>query len=679
MLMFRKFFQHEYIRYGASCFCAGLLGLGGSLSYSQVSFAETVQSEEALLPTNAPQLEPIQRLPKTAGRTVIRADMQDIVPTNLVTISVKGIELDGYPEVVKAELEKLLAPLKGKNVTVLEIEKGSHAVAEYLRDNGHPNAYVSVSKMPLKDGVLSMHIQGLNSLSAKEVPVTILVNSIEVTGTELASRDEFDVLLAEWRGKRLTFEQMNALPGLVSGLLRDKGYVLAQAWLPPQRVDTGVLNIIVIEGRIDKLSPGQGIQVIGAGKRINPELVRRFAAQGLAQDKPVMVAELDRALRLVNELPGVSSARSNLLPGTQPGTTQVNINLDQEALFSGIAWVDNYGSEYTGNARLNTRLNVNSPTGNGERYSIELGYAEGVELVTLTASTYSGYDGRRIGGAVSQMRLEIDPNVVPINLSSDSMVYSLYLEYPVVRSARHNQTLTSSLERKTLSNSTAAFDLDDREIFLLSMTESGNKVGVNGGQLAWNMRASIGSVDLSGEPGYQAVDAVTAQTEGNFIKLSFDVAQRVALSDRRWSVYSSLKSQLANKNLDGAEKFQLGGPAGVRAYPVGEGLGDYGWLFNVELRRALTPTRFGAFDVFGFIDAGGVRQYVTPWDEALSAGQYNRYTLAGTGLGVSLTAKQVSIAINFASKIGNNRSGNLTDADGQRDDYRVWAIGSVAF
>ena len=49
-------------------------------------------------------------------------------------------------------------------------------------------------------------------------------------------------------------------------------------------------------------------------------------------------------------------------------------------------------------------------------------------------------------------------------------------------------------------------------------------------------------------------------------------------------LFSATAGQLADKNLDTAEKFYLGGPGGVRAYPQGEATGDQGYRLSGELR-----------------------------------------------------------------------------------------------
>ncbi len=65
------------------------------------------------------------------------------------------------------------------------------------------------------------------------------------------------------------------------------------------------------------------------------------------------------------------------------------------------------------------------------------------------------------------------------------------------------------------------------------------------------------------------------------------------------------KAQLSSGNLDSSSKFSLGGPAGVRAYPVGEGSGDQGLQLSLEARRAMGASGTG----LAFFDLGGVLHF----------------------------------------------------------------------
>jgi len=129
---------------------------------------------------------------------------------------------------------------------------------------------------------------------------------------------------------------------------------------------------------------------------------------------------------------------------------------------------------------------------------------------------------------------------------------------------------------------------------------------------------------LSLDDALAATDASTAQTLGSFNKINLDVA-RIQKIAGDLSFYGRYSGQWASKNLDSSEKFNLGGYYGVRAYPLGEGVGDKGWFTQLEVRYAV-----GAVTPFVFYDFGQSSANVQPWDANSSATR----TVSGPGVGV---------------------------------------------
>jgi hemolysin activation/secretion protein len=102
----------------------------------------------------------------------------------------------------------------------------------------------------------------------------------------------------------------------------------------------------------------------------------------------------------------------------------------------------------------------------------------------------------------------------------------------------------------------------------------------------------------------------------------------------------SLSGQIAGKNLDSSEQFALGGPNGVRAYPQGEGIGDEGYLANLELRHGLTNN----LQALLFYDVGST----TVNRDVFGPPSANTRNLAGAGVGLRATVKQVQLKLSLA-------------------------------
>jgi hemolysin activation/secretion protein len=104
-------------------------------------------------------------------------------------------------------------------------------------------------------------------------------------------------------------------------------------------------------------------------------------------------------------------------------------------------------------------------------------------------------------------------------------------------------------------------------------------------------------------------------------------------------LWLALAGQQASKNLDSSEKFSLGGPTNVRAYPTGEASGDEGWRGTLELRHSIAASVQGVL----FYDFGSVKINKTPF--VVTA---NDRHLAGAGLGVNASWAKLQLKTSLA-------------------------------
>lgn len=633
-------------------------------------------------------------LPRPAAKTVIRANQPRVqTAAQGLRLSLGGLRLEGDVGIKPEALEKVLAPWSGRELSFSEYEEAVHALAGYLRENGHPQAEVRISRAQVRDQQIAIAIQGLNLPAAtlaqaaapepEPVPAEprVFIKRFKVEGVTLASADELAASLAPFSERSLSLKELDLAANAVATLLQDKGYGLAQAYLPPQRIDGGEVRIAVQQGQVDAQ---QGLRVAGAGERIKPELVERMLAEAVPAGQPLHTGELDAALRVVGETPGVKNVRATLAAGEQPGSTRVTAEVEETRLISGAFWADNHGSRYIGEQRQSALLQLNSPSGHGEQYSLNLSRSRDMDSFKLAGQAQLGERGLKLGAAWAEMRMNLGAEVAALDLNSRSSVFSLYGSLPLQRGAQRNSTVSANLDVKTLSNSFFGSAEQKRRVTVASVSGQGDGIDRLGGQYAWSATASAGQVNLDASAELKAMDALTAKTAGGFGKLNASISRLAPVAGLPGlAFYGSLNAQMASKNLDGGEKFQLGGPTGVRAYPVGEGLGDEGWIATGELRwtQALAPLD-SQLQLFAFYDVGGLRQYKSLWNQALPPGSPNRYTLQGMGIGAQLAHQRLgSVKLVMATKSGVNPNpvAGSGDSDGQTRGGRIWVIGNIAF
>jgi hemolysin activation/secretion protein len=183
-----------------------------------------------------------------------------------------------------------------------------------------------------------------------------------------------------------------------------------------------------------------------------------------------------------------------------------------------------------------------------------------------------------------------------------------------------------------------------------------------GGVDSYFVGLSTGQLDIQ-TPAALAQDAITAQTNGHFNKLSFSLMRLQNLGGP-FSAYVGLSGQLASKNLDVSEKMELGGMNAVRAYPEGEAYGDEGYLLTIEGRMDLPPPPApipGRVQLVAFVDTGHVTLNRKPW----LAGTNDR-TLSAVGIGVNWgDPGNFLVRASYAHKLGSENAISAPDRSGR--------------
>ncbi len=218
----------------------------------------------------------------------------------------------------------------------------------------------------------------------------------------------------------------------------------------------------------------------------------------------------------------------------------------------------------------------------------------------------------------------------------------------------------------------------DRTISTGTLSVSGNFFDTffGGGLTSASVILTGGNVDLSGLTANKENDDAGPRTQGTFLRATYSIA-RLQRVTQKVSLFGSLRGQFASYNLDSSQKFILGGPTGIRAYPVGEAPGDEGHTLTLETRCDLPfMPSWAATQLIGFVDAGWVKLHRSPWPGSVtSASGKNEYILSGAGVGINMGKPGLySVRASYAHKVGPNegRSTSGNDADNLSDDGRFW-------
>ncbi|MEO5565149.1 MAG: ShlB/FhaC/HecB family hemolysin secretion/activation protein [Luteimonas sp.] len=497
--------------------------------------------------------------------------------------------------------------------------------------------------------------RGVASDTAATDNAKITVNSLRITGATVYGEAELLALTGFRPATQLSLAELEVMASKVADYYHAHGYFLAQAYLPPQTITNGAVNLVVMEGHYGTITLRNSSSLSDA--RLNGFL------HGLDGGDPVTIAPLEHRLLLMSDLPGVI-VNSTLVASATPGTSDLIVDVRPGKKVGGSIEADNAGNPYTGEIRVGASVYVNNLTGNADVASLRvLTSGDGLKYGQLAYRVPIGK--ATVGVAYSALQYHLGKQFKALDAHGNAQIASLFGSYPLVRSRKSNLNATAGYDHRKfediegVTNSRTNKSID--AVMLGIQGDHRDDFG-GGGYSAYGLTATSGNLDIN-TPAALFVDQLTARSNGHYGKLAFNAMRLQRLSDS-WSLFAAVKGQFASKNLDVSEKMELGGMYAVRAYPEGEAYADEGVVLNVEARwlaAGLSDRMPGQVHLIGFVDAGSVTVNADPWDNA-----DNHRNLSGAGVGATWDDyNNFSVRAYYAWKLGSEVALSSPDKSGR--------------
>jgi hemolysin activation/secretion protein len=460
----------------------------------------------------------------------------------------------------------------------------------------------------------------------------VTVQKFTFSGNTLYSEAQLEPVLEEFLGKNLDFEGLNDAATKIRAYYRSRGYFLAQAYLPQQAIRNGSVEIGIIEGRVGQVELDRK-----PGTRFAESLLLGILRNHLYTGQIITETGLERPLLIINDLPG-AQVTSEIRPSRIMGAADVRVNVEQTGgRFNGFVDADNQGNRFTGEYRAGANLNWNTPLGYGDQATFR-GFVsdEGMWYTRFAYLIPVGYLGTRVGVSYSTFEYRLAKDFASLHASGEGEVKSIYGFHSFIRTRNANLILQVSYEDKRLVDRIESQNtLEQRDISAAKVGLVGDfrDAFLGGGLNAYAFTWTHGELGIQ-PPSVLALDQAPTghKTYGGFAKYNVDARRLQRVTDST-SVLVAMSGQRAQKNLASAEKFSLGGPNGVRAYPVGEATGDIGLVATAEGRYIIPNFKIFGGDVtlLAFYDHGWARINET----ALPSDTENNRSIGGYGFGAS--------------------------------------------
>ncbi len=475
----------------------------------------------------------------------------------------------------------------------------------------------------------------------------IKVDEIILVGSTIFSTSLKEKLTAPYINRCLTTESIERLLGDIVKAYLDKGYIAARPYLQNQDLNSGKLEILVLEGNLEEIIL----------KDKNKHSLNIKGAFPWLEGKPLNIRDIEQGLVQINRLAS-NKATMDVGLGTSPGDSIITISNDPSFPLHGSISYNNLGSPSISREQATATISADNPlrindffsyshtesiTGDREKfssvadsffYSVPFGY-------WLFTGTYSH----------SEYTTTISPPGGELKASGKSEQWRTQLDWIAYNGRKNKLTLSAALNHKVSKNYLAEqlLEVASRELTILDS------------DIKWEYRFGSGATFNLGLGYSDGIKALDALEDPDFLpetyphaqgdKIRYTASLNITINKCKAQFTSSLTGQYAIEPLYGSEHILIGGYYTVRGFDQSNLSGDRGYyvrnefsadLFTIPKTDILVKPFLGID--FGYLDSYPKVEYLP---DVLGG------TLAGMAGGVRLDGKHINGELSVGQSISS--------------------------
>lgn len=531
--------------------------------------------------------------------------------------------------------------------------------------NAFPSFFSPRLSRPVRATVLgiSLAVAGLPNAGARQ-EAALLIREYRVKGSKLLSALEIEEAVYPFLGPGRSATDVEAARAALEKTYRDKGYQTVAVRIPAQDPTTGIIRLEVTEATIGRLRvKGSRYHLPSRIKAQVPSL-----AEGTVPDFEKVKAEIIALNRLPDR-----SVKPQLRPGVEPGTYDVDLEVEDESPLHGSLELNNRYNPNTTQSRLNASLSYGNLFQRGHTLGLDFQIApENPD----DALVYSGYYLARVSDGASLMfqATKQDSDISTLGgaaVAGRGRVFGLRALFDLPGGTDFHQTFALGMDWKSFEEDLTLAGVTGNtpiEYFPISASYGAGKASGSSFTQA-NLSLNLQLRGMGGDK--REFENKRYQSDGSFIFLRGDLSQTRDLKDGS-QLFGKVHGQLSSQPLVNNEQLSGGGLGSARGYLEGTALGDNGLFGSVEYR---TRSFIGSKDdkggqadewrIHAFVD-GGTLTVLKPLPS-----QKSFYNFLSAGLGTRFRLRDhyngsLDIAVPFTRQ-------NDTESGEVRVTFRGWA------
>lgn len=452
----------------------------------------------------------------------------------------------------------------------------------------------------------------------------VKIKQVKVMGNTVLTQATIEEKIAPFIGQKLSVEDLLKIRSIITDLYVQEGYSTSGAFLPPQKLVDGTVEIQVIEGSLEKIEV-KGLKQLGE-KYVRDRIYSQVGT-------PLNVEHLETALEELQQSSSLENVEAELIRGSTPGQSVLRLELSEVSGFNSEFSVDNARSPSIGEVGGTANVAYQNLWGFGDRYHGSYNFSEGSQRYQLGASfpfnvregifsiDYTDADSEIIEDAFSALDIQAEYSALAFNIRQ-----------PIFSSPTEEVALGISAER--IESQTSLQDvsfpfvegLEDGQskLSVLRFVQDWAKSSTNR-FLTLESQFSLGIDAFDSTITPQGVDSIFWSWKGQFQWVE-------SLNDNRdLLILTRIGAQITPDTLLPIEQFAIGGLGSVRGYRQNQQVADNGIVGSVELQIPLIrhDRGWGQVQFAPFLEAG------TVWNNQSNLREVpDSNTLASVGLGL---------------------------------------------
>lgn len=504
-------------------------------------------------------------------------------------------------------------------------------VLPQFMDEPEPFVYPEIKEqeLPVESPVIDdaasprMLLKGFDIQGVKEHPE----HDITLKNIQNLIAAETAAMIPEGQPRLFTIGMYERIAIAVTRYYRERGYFLARAYIPEQKVTNGIVKLIVAEGYLE--------QIVFDGNQLYDDATMAVLFDDLI-GQPVFIDNIELALIRLNDYPGLN-ASAIFGPGTKPGSAAIMMRTDEVSTYDLISF-DNYGSAYTGEYRVLYRHTTNNLFGNADFLTFNLmagisptnsQYADIMYAQPIYKSLF------KVGGGAKINYFDVGQELADLKIKGESLIVNGFIQHDVVHSKFDKFTLVADISLKSASSTILGSVSSEDKLTVLKLD------AIYSGLDRWLWPAR-----------HEALASISLGSD--FTKFNFSYT-RLQPTVSLQSLLFRFQAQQTSDSLTSLEQYSLGGPYNVRAYPVAEVLVDNAVFTSFEYIFSSSPDTqhpwLNNLQISVFFDhaSGDINEPLI--NEVASV------TLSGMGVGVQVEPlNNLHARIDMATALGDEPS-----------------------